>query len=363
MLSLLVFLVSGINFAMAEDTPVLTMSLDKTTVAVDKGETITAKWSVSGGTGPYTVRIFWQVEGTIIQWKEQTYGDLSDTFQPTFGSKGKVSINGHDANGKHIYSEYRDFSITGSPQVEAMAVNIEMSNQGYDISKGERATAQVSVTGGKGPYRLHIEWIIKERLENNFLKDYTYYDPFITGFTGTKELSFKPLFGDEGSLRVAATDQDGRNAEKTVVFGLTGSPDALGFVVNLYPQLPSATYDVQVGETVSATWEAQGGVGPYKYSSGWEIVDTPNHWSDEINYVPYSSEHKSASYKPTFGDTGYFSVSAEDSLGRWRWASFEFKIKNASTPEPLKVRALLDRVNVLKRREHTGELDGYRGGG
>ncbi|MHC1787038.1 MAG: dockerin type I repeat-containing protein [Christensenellales bacterium] len=321
---------------MAVDPLQVILDLNKTSVAVDKGEAVTASWTVTGGEAPYILDYNWDADNSFIQGGT-ALASGSDTFKPAFGESGAFSLSGRDSKGRELF-ERREFAITGSPPVDPMTLTVEVNPASVAVDKEETVTGNWSASGGTKPYTFDVAWGIKTAGAPYYLGVEELYQT--TKLTDT----FQPLYGVSGNLQVSVTDSLGRRvwAEgEGAVFEITG-------VQPVDPLSVTGQVDkssVAAGESVKGSWSAEGGKGPYFFGYVWEIREKG---ATNFSWVEsgWDTPDTGSSFSPGFGEEGRLSISVKDSLGRTANTQVSFDITDAPPAAPLVLTLDLDKMEV-----------------
>ena len=187
---------------------------DKTTVAV--GETVTASWTLSGGTPPYKINsYFWVVteEGSETQIYEKSGSDLtveSLSFAPAKGNKLQLELNLQDSENRPLSFILPWIPIEEEPMAEplpggeadaAETLEIIITFDKASVAIGEPIKASWVITGGEMPYRsVSCSWTV-------FTGDTGYGTQ---GVEAGNTSSYTPVYGDSVSIDVFVTDAAGR---------------------------------------------------------------------------------------------------------------------------------------------------------
>ena len=219
---------------------------------------------------------------------------------------------------------------------DPLKADIELNKS--SLAVGDTITATVSITGGSAPYAIDAWWGILE--QNGGGEEW-----FYTELTNNRT-SFKPSFGNSGYLNVEVVDAEGRKlVMDSDSFTISGAPilDPFGF------EFVTDKSSVQVGDTITATWTVYGGKAPYTVVEAvWTVEDAG---SDDSQYSPTVSDN-SSTFRPTFGQRGYFDLEITDADGRTRSARSDnyFTITGSSIVAPLS-----GNVNLNKSSVQVGE--------
>lgn len=140
----------------------LSFTLDKEIVDASKLETITANWSISGGSGEYTTDTYWSISDHSSNYESNTIKSskgltgTSDSFEVGFGRRGTFSLEVKDSKGRKVY-DTKMFVITGS-QIPEHPLTADIKLSAEEIKGYQTISASVEASGGTGPYTYMFEW-------------------------------------------------------------------------------------------------------------------------------------------------------------------------------------------------------------
>lgn len=128
---------------------------------VNVGETITANWTISGGTAPYTYDWYgWSIReenGQYIQFigEPPTQG-TSDSLLVKLGVRGDFGFQLIDADGRSINVRATGFTIKGATSAPPVTGYVTLDKQSVPMGGVFKATAHIQ--GGTPPYsiKLHL---------------------------------------------------------------------------------------------------------------------------------------------------------------------------------------------------------------
>ena len=298
----------------APGDPVIHITLDKQTVAV--GETITASWTIDNLTeGWYRKHTWTAVDSTDYVHVVDSDADVfSSSFTPPLGARGHFGVVLFDDVGnKGPLSQVVYLSITGDPVTEALTLSLQLD--AANVAIGSKLTANWTATGGKAPYTYQYQW--SDGSNGAIQRIVT------TTETGA---SFIPTVGagNTGSVSVQVTDATGRMVSSKQSFKIIRSEGPLPTPGEPVIHITLNKQSVAVGETVKATWSAQGGTLPYTYVYQW------------ISKPEVSTTETSAAFTPKarHGGTGSLRVDVTDAKGRRVSETQYFKIKAVQSRPP-----------------------------
>lgn len=317
----------------------LTVTTDKSSYAIDKGEVITASWEVKGGTAPYEFDYYWNIyeegsdEGQYFQGIGYTT-DLTGSFKPAFGVRCELSVSVTDKLGRRAYKT-TPVTLTGAPAVEAMVLNLQLDKSTVAIDKNERITGTWEAQGGVKPYTYNYYWKVTDRAsgEENWVS---------SGHnTKTTSRSFQPTYGYKGVLEVVARDQRGFQVNSSKKFDITGDPASMPLQLGLSLDKTS----LNVGETITVSCTPSGGIAPYSVSYYWKVKSPQDeYWQYDDGL--YDTTATTSSFVPRRGIAGQVEVRLEDATGRNLYKSINFDIKGEQKAEDLVLSIELDKSSV-----------------
>ncbi|NLY25137.1 MAG: hypothetical protein GX042_09065, partial [Bacteroidales bacterium] len=289
------------------------VEINKLTVAV--GESITASWTITGGTSPYRVHYagltLYEENDIVSNFKTDIIGNTT-IFTPHFGNRGVFLVGVLDDNDNYTYMEH-EFKIIGSP--EMMHVRVTMPES---VQAGSPITATWTIEGGEGTYSVdNAVWLIYESEELISHSDQTSrFDPMaIEG-----QINHIPQSGTNGKLSLTISYNLGRTQYIEKDFTIIGSPPPLTYEITLNKK------SIAVGQPITATWTIEGGKAPYVVDCFWVVTESND------NTVTYREKgtNEQASFTPLIGVSGRFYICVTDANGaEMRQPSVEFTITGA----------------------------------
>lgn len=285
--TVLVFLLLSICFVAAEVEPVqVTITYDKTSVNV--GETITANYSITGGTGRAEVEFGWFVgwdNSDVWIYANNVYA-LTDyevssfpnsgsfTFTPEYGKKARVELYYWDPERPDDYvvasTNYPFVAIEGST-VEPYCINISSDKDEYYL--GDTITASYSITGGTGKQsKLYAYWQFFDTDENGEYKN---------GYS-TESI---PLDSLSGELSHILDRQFGTlyiNVEDELGFFDCGSIQFMTSSRLLNLDVSFDKYEVYAGDTVTASYSIKNENGTLSINDLTELTAIWRYYDNEI---------------------------------------------------------------------------------
>lgn len=331
----------------AEEELALTITLDKAIVEV--GHPITATWALSGGTSPYEPghNSWWEILEADGNWIGISFRIIgySDTLIPLAGEKGRLHISYTDLTGKEVEAVSDWFTITGAPDTAPFDCTITLDKT--EVQSGEAIKVSWVYAGGTPPYRFLGHYLVG--IDADGTEHETWVQPEDGGQTNedtgrTNVLAYSKT-GQTGYVRITAEDAAGRRLDKkSPVFLMKGNEDIqpLSCAIHLDKTI------LNVGETIRATWEINGGREPYSiisYRSGWTLSEAND------NYIWFppddDGESQADNLTPLAGESGYLSLGLQDADGREGFfRSDSFTITGAAVADKLTGYVALDKTSV-----------------
>ena len=199
----------------------LRFSVSLRSSSVHVGETITAEFTTTGGTSPYSYTYNWYVteaNGEVLVKSESVTGVTSASYTPMLGVRGQLmDIAVRDVVGRVWLDQSEEFTITGAPVPPppiTCTINLDSA-----ATLGETFTAIWETLGGTAPYTYTCVWVITE-------EDGTLGIIHMNDLTGSSA-SFNTVSGQEGYLQVRILDAIGRIRVFTSdTFTITAAPAA-----------------------------------------------------------------------------------------------------------------------------------------
>lgn len=312
------------------------LQLSSDAVAADKGESLTATFPATGGSGVYSYECNWQLydknEDNLLGAKGDFITETSNSYQPKYGVRGKVLVTVKDDAGRER-EKSAWFSITGGAVLQPIQVVITLDDDSVAVDQGEKITASWSITGGEGPYKVYgVSWHIDDSQV-----------AYVDGDALEAQAVFKPLYGQKGKFFIYGRDNLGRHFDSEKEFAITGSEPADPLTLTI--TLPKDSYAIDKGEKVSASWVAAGGTGPYRYDYSWRIYEEEESRGNYLSGDDDTVQTFSA-VVPKYGVKGELQVEVKDKLGQRAEATKEFKLTDAPEVQPLVLELDLSRKSV-----------------
>lgn len=316
--------------ALAEQMPVIHITLDKTTVSA--GETITASWTITNEPQEYYVLYAnWKI--TDINGDEVGYNVPVDgnttTYTAQTGVKGYLNLTlisglSHE-DGHNLDFRSAPFTIIGG----SGPLECELHFDKTSLMPGELLTVSWTISGDVPPYRTEGIWHVVDA-QGKLTTHRAQVVQNSASFTPNELGSI--LF----ELSVTGSYYFKQVSTEELVIGLT---DPLELTVSL------DRTEYQPGEAVTATWNVIGGNPPYKVSCKWCLMD-----ADEIIHEYEAPEtNGTARHNPIQGGWIWFSVSVVDARNQYAqqntyptlvWGKKEKKEKYTQTMLNAKVNEL-----------------------
>ncbi len=283
---------------------------------------ITASWSITGGTPPYSIKyewISWPEEGWGTQFAQGTSAQAagSDIQQVPSGARGSFELTVTDAHGMvSNHSEF--FTITGSPPPYSPTVSLSATTVAYR----DTITATWDITGGEDSFTGHAYW---EVTDANGLTQAVEWINLRGNRTGESTITVPA--GEQGNFTVVVNGRYGGWYETSQSFTITGSPQPLEAAITLDKT------SVPFGGDITASWAITGGVQPYEIvRTNWTIFYD---WEYENQFgVEYPiAGSGSDSLTVPGGTSGQFEVFVNDAEGnRAQFYSEVFTITGSPPP-------------------------------
>ncbi|MHC1785780.1 MAG: dockerin type I repeat-containing protein [Christensenellales bacterium] len=304
------------------------VSIDKESVDVSKGETITASSSARGGIPPYLY--YGQQNGEIAdsaklyRWMIYEKSELildffgPDTYKPVLGDRGSVGTHVNDS----IKTEAKagvGFSIIGSPVVDPLHCTISLDRKVVDIGNAEQVSALIEAQGGTPPYSYQYRWYISDENDMRMILN--------VGSTSSKTSVFVPKYGVLGRVEATVLDGSGRKDELYGYFNVVGrkSAEPLKLIISFDKE----TTAYERNEEINATLIASGGTGYYTYDYCWFLSENE---AETKVLNEYGKLDNSSVFIPEFGISGRLAASVHDSLGSEISAEAAFSINSPIVP-------------------------------
>ncbi len=337
LLGLLFVLLWAVLPAQAGSRPDIKVSLDRTSVRV--GETLTANWSVTGGTPPFEYVTSWSI------WSEGYYRSpevltkqTSASYTPLFGFSVEMNLEVREISTGNRYEAWSDcIDILGT----SISEPLNCTSPTFDRSSvrvGDTITASWDVSGGTPPYQCLYAWdfggAYSSEVDQNWLKA-----------DGTSCSIVVPRAG-KALLNVLILDAKGRCARGERFFEVAGE----GTSEKLKVKIQLSTTSVPVNQPITANVSITGGVPPYQSKLHWRYS-----MHDALFFLDSRSVDKSGSAvidTQAFprGTNGDVKVQVTDSKGNSFYGYEWFEITGSDYE-----RFLVTDVKLAKGRLKAGE--------
>ncbi len=308
---------------------VIEVTADKT--EVQAGETVTASYTISGGSGEYDYieLIFERYAAGSVGWiSEHVEDSLEKDLRATGSFSGASTVGGFlrfqvcavDTEGR--VSEGFSEPVTVTDGREAEPLQIEISPDRDKAGIGETVTASYSISGGSGEYK----WIFIQCLRRiSGGTDWTWKPLRPDGvkpgepFPAEGTISFTPSFGGDYCFEINVHDTEWRAGE-----GFSGPftvPDD-GTVEPLDVRISVDKDAVRTGEAVTASWSVAGGNGKYfSIDVIWsQRFPGSSEWTrmkyDDLTTWPDLPLEGMYSFAPSVDGEIRFEIRVEDTDGR-----------------------------------------------
>ena len=282
------------------------ITFDKSSYAA--GSTITASYSVSGGSGSYKDMYYYCYSidnGFDINIKEGSLSAASGkiTFTVKIGQQARVHIDGYDSRGLQFYGDTEYVDITGGTTAEPIQVDISPDKTACSV--GTTVTATYKISGGSGSYKdLYYDCNGENNDTNVYIKSGK-----LTGPTGS--VSFVPKIGQKAWISIGGYDSDGR------AFYFTSEPIILSGSPAISPVNVKFTFDKSayaLGSTAKVSYEISGGSGSYTdmWYACYSMDGTDDIFIDKNNL---SDSKGTITFTPKAGQKATVLIGGYDSTG------------------------------------------------
>jgi len=313
----------------------VTVTVSPKSIALDKGETVTATCTVTDGEPPYTYDFnkYAVLDGEDIVFEDTADEPSSITFRPRFGTQGYVTVTVEDASGNWATATSERYTITDDPAVQPLRLSAELEKETVDIATGESNTVICTVTGGEAPYTYEYHWLIYTEDDNAWSDDHI--------DSGNKS-TLTPVYGTKADVYIEVRDVKGREAFfYTPQFEITGDPNAAEpLSLAIFPDRTSV--DVTKNASLTIGCAVTGGIAPYFYNYNWSISD-----GGEYEFMPGfgGGDLKEGHFQITWGKSGKVYISVSDARDKTVGETFDFDILGDDA-EPLSLIVELDKTSV-----------------
>ena len=280
-----------------------TLSNDQDSVAYQQA--ITSSWDITGGTPPYTVNYWWNIQkasGNNFQVGTDTSASAQGSVSLIVpaGVQGAFTVSVEDADGNRLWTTSDPFTITGSPEGPQVSVNTDLAAYTYQ----DLMTATWNITGGTPPYRANYQWTI---LDAEGMQ-YTY------GYTETDQpqgsASLAAPIGVSGFFEFSLYDAEDESAyASSAPFSITGAPEPMRITLTN----DNTSYEYQT-DLINSTWSITGGTAPYTVDYYWLYTHDGSSWRSTGDGES-GQANGGASLSAPNGIKGRFHVSVTDLEG------------------------------------------------
>lgn len=315
--ALLLMLLALPQFAVAENAPSVTITLDKDTVAV--GETVTATYAVSGE-GKYTIEWDWLVHADVDDWQwigtgERTLESMSGYYQatPKFGMEIKAVLNLVGETGQSYMFESEAIPVTGDTS-EKPEVKIVLNKP--EVGIGETVIATYEIKGNGNYSKVEWDWLVLAD-EN----DWQWIgDGDRTHYTLSGSFQATPKFGNGIKAVVNVYEDTGRMYWFESELIPVKNDDSKEPVV----QLVLDKKGISLGEKITATYEVRGEGNYTNIEWDWLVLADEDDWQ-WIGDGDTASKELTGSYHavPRFGEEIKAVLFVDEDTGRRYWFESE----------------------------------------
>jgi hypothetical protein len=304
-------LLSPVKGMVAGEPLSATLMLDKETVDIAKGESITATWTAQGGTPPYYVSYDWLIKDGPY-YDGYAGGSGSHTINPKHGSSGTFYLGVTDDLGDEVEQE-ASFVLVGAPEIQPLSVSISLDKAMVDVAKGESIIVTWNIEGGLPPYGGWAKWIVKD----SDVKEPVWTKLIEVSASGSDTIT--PAFGDAGSIWIEIWDSgSGMRFEDETEFTITNAPPASPLTADVIGNKDRV--DITQNETITYTWKVTGGTPPYSLKYRWKINELGHELGSGMDYCLFRQGSldglKSFDIIPQFGVAGEFWIDVTDRTGK-----------------------------------------------
>lgn len=293
-----------------------TIKFDKSVVNVN--EEIAADVQITGGVEPYFITYSWRIieaDGNEISYDGWWVGS---SWVPRLGNRGYLYVIVKDDVGRKKIFSSEQFEILGAPLIDAFVCSAVLDKQ--TIHVGETITAEWYASGGTPPYQFNYEWLILEQNGNE--------TRIAEEYMQTTRASCTPKFGMEGTFRLTAMDALGREVVcEPNQFSITGAEETASITCTMKidktmikPFYLSSWQadDSFPDETVSVTWNVDGGEAPYTYDLFCvsQYHGAINKTCPALEVDPVAQEGSHMLFAGNLETEGYFKLTVTDAKGR-----------------------------------------------
>ncbi len=223
------------------------------TVNLNKGDSVTLVPTATGGTGSYTYQYLMKTSANGTNMTLKNYSAATSYTGPLTSAGTKIfTVNVKDSSGTIVASNSVTVVVTAATQLSA-SLKVNGFTGTINLTKGESVTLVPTATGGTGTYTYQYLMKTSTNGTNMTLKNYSsatsYTGPLTTVGTKIFTVNVKDSAGTvvaTNSVTVVVTAA----AELSTSLKVNGS---------------SSQVNLQVGDSVILTPEANGGTGSYTY--------------------------------------------------------------------------------------------------
>jgi|GEM_PF-6506967 len=325
----------------APDVDPVTVTISYDMEQVSCRQTVTATYSIIGGSGEYPyISANWNIlsGGDWINARSIQLSDRSGSvsYTPDTGSKLYLSVFVNDSEGRGVFKDGTSIPIIDAPDVDP--INIIISYDKEEVICGEEVRATYEIVGGSheysyisGSWRIFScgDWIDARSVE---LSD-----------ESSGVLDFTPGIGTKLHLNLYVSDSEGRSQSCSGIdIPIIDAPDVdpISIVISYDKE------EVDCGETVTATYRIAGGSNTYPYISGVWDVYSGGCWIN-VESVQLSNRSGSLTYTPKKGSRLSFRLAVRDSEGRNVYGDrIEIPIIGAPDVDPISIAISYDKGKI-----------------
>ena len=266
--------------------------------SIKLGETVTLTGKATGGTSPYQYQMVYK-----------KVSDTKWTTKQNFSENTTVSIKPADATDYDVCIKVKDSTGTIEKKFFTLKVaNAALTNNSTisatSIKLGETVTLTGKATGGTAPYQYQMVYKkvsdMKWTTKQNFSENTT--------------VSIKPANATDYDVCIKVKDSTGTIEQKFFTVKVANAALTNNSTI-------SAT-SITLGETVTLTGKATGGIAPYQYQMVYKKVSDTK-WTTKQNF----SENTTVSIKPANATDYDVCIKVKDTTGTVEKKYFSVTVK------------------------------------
>ena len=276
-----------------QQLPDFNITLDKTTVAV--GDSITASWQVPEGVDVLSLNAYWYIyDYSSNRTDKAVIAGNTATLSVRAGMEGYLELWVHTA--QDTYTFYSDtFTITGTPNFPTCSVYLDKSSP----APGDTVTATWDIQGGLAPWAQGGQWKVTDTQGNAeyFVADISQGSASFTP-TALGRLVFTLFVEDTGGYS----------------FSFQSESVPVGSAVPLTCAVQLSAERINMGESITAALDIQGGNPPYTVTGTWYYVQQDD---TSRQLFPAQVSGNATSFTPPDSGYVYLWVGVRDVTGTY----------------------------------------------